>query len=257
MGTASVTILWKRDIRGVTYEVRSAGNTRRLYTDGVFHSQYNPRRPVGGSVWDLLLLPAFFSPRGEIHRVLVLGVGGGAVIGQLNHFLDLEQVVGVELNPVHLRVARRFFQVEEPNVSLVEGDAVAWVRRYRGPPFDLVIDDLFGESDGEPVRTIAADRDWMALLGGLLGPAGTLVMNFDSRAGLRQCAYFHEPGIRRQFQTAFQLTTRLYENHIGAFLRGSASRQDLLDELQTYPELNIHRRTCRLNFSVNRALVRC
>ena len=101
-----MALLWHKQDGNTRYEVRSAGNTRRLYTNGVFHSQYNSTQPVTGSVWDLLLLPAFFLPASSLKRVLVLGVGGGAVIRQLNHFLQPEQIVGVELNPVHLEVAR-------------------------------------------------------------------------------------------------------------------------------------------------------
>ena len=52
-----MALLWERRVEGTLYQVRSAGRTRRLYTNGVFHSQYNPVRPVTGSVWDLLLLP--------------------------------------------------------------------------------------------------------------------------------------------------------------------------------------------------------
>lgn len=247
-----MAILWKREIHGSTYEVRSAGQTRRLYTDGVFHSQYNPRQPVGGSVWDLLMLPAFFYPRGQLKRVLVLGVGGGAVIRQLNHFLALEQVVGVELNPIHLQVAKRYFGADEANVSLVEDDAVTWLKAYTGPKFDLIIDDLFGEAGGQPERAVVADKRWMALLARRLSPGGALVMNFDSRKGLRSSAYFKEPAIRQQFKCAFQLTTRLYENHIGAFLRRQCQRKDLFAELTTYPLLNTERKTCRLNFEVKK-----
>jgi len=247
-----LAVLWKREIHGSTYEVRSAGQTCRLYTDGVFHSQFNPRQPVGGSVWDLLMLPAFFYPRGAIRRVLVLGVGGGAVIRQLNHFLELEQVVGVELNPIHLQVAKRFFKVDAANVSLVEDDAVAWLKAYKGPKYDLIIDDLFAEAGGQPERAVAADKAWMSLLRRHLSASGALVMNFDGRSGLRNCAYFREPAIKRQFACAFQLTTRLYENHIGAFLRKDCMRKDLFAELATYSQLNTERKTCRLNFEVKK-----
>jgi len=60
--------------------VRSAGYSLRLYTDGVFHTQYNPGNPLTGHIWDLLMLPAFFYEPDTIKRVLVLGVGGVASI---------------------------------------------------------------------------------------------------------------------------------------------------------------------------------
>ena len=55
-----MAILWQKKIKNTQYEVRSAGQTRRLYTDGVFHSQFNPNRAITGGVWDLLMLPTFF-----------------------------------------------------------------------------------------------------------------------------------------------------------------------------------------------------
>ena len=90
------------------YQVRTAGRTRRLYTNGVFHSQYNPANPVTGHVWDLLMIPAFFHAPDSVQRVLVLGVGGGAVIGLLRRFVSPAAVVGFELSPLHVFVARRF-----------------------------------------------------------------------------------------------------------------------------------------------------
>ncbi|QKQ25565.1 hypothetical protein [Candidatus Reidiella endopervernicosa] len=57
-----MALLWYRKEGESRYEVRSAGATRRLYTNGVFHSQYNPNRPISGSVWGLLMLPALYYP---------------------------------------------------------------------------------------------------------------------------------------------------------------------------------------------------
>ena len=45
-----MAILWQKIIKNTQYEVRSAGQTRRLYTDGVFHSQFNPQRAITGGV---------------------------------------------------------------------------------------------------------------------------------------------------------------------------------------------------------------
>ena len=55
-----MALLWSHREKGVLYQVRAAGSSRRLYADGVLHTQFNPRRIVTGSVWDLLWLPVFF-----------------------------------------------------------------------------------------------------------------------------------------------------------------------------------------------------
>lgn len=230
--------------------MRSAGNSRRLYTNGVFHSQYNPTQPLTGNVWDLLLLPAFFLPETAVQRVLVLGVGGGAVIRQLEHFLAPQRIIGVELNPVHLQVAQRFFGVTGENIELHQADARWWLKRYHGEPFDMIIDDLFSDTDGDAQRAVAADGPWLRGLLKHLNPHGVLVCNFGSARELKESAVFQVPAVARRFASAFQLTTPLYENAIGAFTLQAAETGMLRERLRTTPGLNPGRRGGRLNFRI-------
>lgn len=236
------------------YQVRSAGRTRRLYTNGVFHSQYNPSSPVAGSVWDLLLLPAFMQRLCSVKRVLVLGVGGGAVIKQLQHFLSPEAIVGVELNPVHLEVATRFFGVKGVGVELIHADAVTWLERYKGPDFDLIIDDLFGEIDGEPSRAVAADSQWCGVLLKHLAEDGALVMNFDEASGLKRCAFLDktETGLltKAHWKDAWCFSTPLYSNAIGCFSRQRLGRSDFRAQLQGFRELDERRAGCKLKYQL-------
>lgn len=247
-----MAILWTRCVDGTRYEVRSAGHTRRLYTDGVFHSQYNLRRPVTGGIWDLLSLPAFFYPPGAIRRVLVLGVGGGAVIRQLLHFAAPQEVVGVELDAVHLDLARRFFGLDDPRFTPVQAEAAAWVAAYQGAPFDLIIDDVFGGRDGEPRRAVPATAAWFRALLRHLGPQGALVMNFIANADLYGCGYFTNAAVARRFGSAFRLSHPLHENAIGAFLRPAVHSRELRARLAGVPGLDPGRRSSLLRYRICR-----
>lgn len=233
-----MALLWERRVDGTLYQVRSAGRTRRLYTNGVFHSQYNPVRPVTGSVWDLLLLPAFFYAPGELRRVLVLGVGGGAVIRQLCQFIQPEAIVGVELNTVHLSIARRFFGVKGAGVLLEQADAVDWVRRYRGPGFDMIVDDLFADDAGEPQRAVFADADWVDSLSRCLNPGGAIVSNFTSPLELSVSAFLGDAACRRRFRSAFSLSTSRNHNAVGVFLDKPADTRALRERLKRIPLLD-------------------
>lgn len=247
-----MAVIWQH-VQGTThYEVRSAGASRRLYTDGVFHSQFNPKRPVSGSVWDLLFLPAFFRPPGSVRRVLVLGVGGGAVIRQIRHFLRPDQITGVELDPVHLRIARRFFGVGGQGVTLVRDDAAEWVRNYDGEPFDYVVDDLFGAEGGEPVRAVVANSEWFLCLTRILAHDGVLTLNFPTAYSLSHCGFFRSRRLRKQFPAAYRFTLPLYENGIGAFLRCSSNTRSLRQNLTRVPGLDTRKKTCRLRFATHR-----
>ncbi|GAB3106743.1 class I SAM-dependent methyltransferase [Aestuariicella hydrocarbonica] len=268
-----MALIWQKQVthagKTTQYEVRNAGRTRRLYTNGVFHSQYSPSRPVAGSVWDLLLLPAFFHRPGLINRVLVLGVGGGAVLKQLQYFLQPEVIVGVELNPVHIQVAKRFFKVTGDEFELVCADALEWLEQYQGPPFDLIIDDLFGEEGGEPCRAVAADEAWCALLKKHLMDSGSVAINFDTPELMQRCFWLAEHAADPKalskkspatndhlpadwWQQVYQLSTPLYSNCIALFTQQPTPRHEFLENLRQFKELDESRTTCKLNYQLRR-----
>lgn len=244
-----MTLLWETTRDGTRYSVRSHGASVRLYSNGVFHSQWNPDRPFAGGVWDCLGLPALYRPPDATRRVLLLGVGGGAVIRQLERLVPGASITGVEIDPVHLDVARRFFGVADApagasdgrmsvsderggvsnertstsdgrdeggavDVTLVEADAVAWLRARAGEPFDLIVDDLFGHDEGEPVRARALTPDWIALLRASVTDAGLAVVNcVDGRELKTAASAFADEG----FHHARRWAQSGYENAIGVF----------------------------------------
>jgi spermidine synthase len=245
-----VAVIWQKEFDGKLHEVRSVGGTRRLYTDGVFHSQFNLNHPVTGSIWDLMLLPAFFRPQGSIQRILVLGVGGGAVLRQLNYFLRPNTIVGVEINPHHLHVAERYFEVKGKPYELNEANAIEWLLYYQGEPFDLIIEDLYGEEYGQPARAIAPDANWFNLLSRHLVDDGVLVMNFLDHDELKQSAWFHDRAITERLPYAFRLTTTLYENSVAAFMQQPSSSATLRRNLMKVPELDPRRKASRLRYAI-------
>ncbi len=244
-----MAILWQKTIKNTLYEVRSAGKTVRMYTDGVFHSQYNPEHEVIGGVWDVLMLPAFFTPVESIQRVLVLGVGGGAVIHQLHRYIKPAEIIGIELNPVHIMLAKRYFGISNKLAQLIQADAIKWLNEYSGPPFDLIIEDLFTEHEGEPVRVAKANKAWFEKLNSHLSPQGILVMNFISTKELKNSAGVSYKKISALFESSFQFTVAHYENAIGAFLKVPATSQMLRQRIK---EIDILRKSKKLDFHIRK-----
>jgi spermidine synthase len=249
-----MSIVWQHCEGESCYQVRRAGGSLRLYTNGVLHSQYNAQRPLTGSVWDLLLLPAFFYAPGAIRRVLVLGVGGGAVIRQLRHFVQPRQIIGVDLSGIHLTIAERFFGVTGPDVQLVRADAARWLRDYAGEPFDMIIDDLFADTDGEPVRAVAAHRQWASLLLDHLAADGVVVSNFPGRADLRYSAWLQDRRVRAVLRAAFELGNARNHNAVGVFLRRPATTRQLRRRLVAHPELDPRRKRSPLQYRIRTLL---
>ena len=235
-----MAILWQKKINDTCFEVRTAGRTRRLYTNGVFHSQYHPDRTHSGGVWDLLVMPAFFRPPGRVKRVLLLGVGGGSAIHLLRQFVHPVEIIGIELSKTHLQIARQFFGIKNHMATLHHADAVQWLKEYDGPPFDFIIDDLFGNTD-DTERAVPATTAWCKTLLHNLKSNGTLVMNFIGVRALKKSACVADPGIARHFKSAFQLSLPAYQNMIGVFLGAPSSAKLLRENLQNIPEFSKNR----------------
>ncbi|MDX1692571.1 MAG: hypothetical protein R3208_02325 [Ketobacteraceae bacterium] len=249
-----MAILWQQQEDGTHYEVRQAGRSVRLYSNGVLHSQYNPDRPVTRSVWDLLTLPALFLPQDHIQRVLLLGVGGGAVLHQLNRWFNPGLMIGVELSGVHLHVAKHYFQLNNANTVLYEADARDWLSQYQGPPFDMIIDDLYGHHEGEPVRAVPLDRNWCELLDRHVAHDGLLVVNTVAWKELKQSSLVADADLQQRFASAFRLVTPTCDNAVGAFFRRPAKKRFFRERMAALEELNQADRSGLLRYQIRKLL---
>lgn len=218
-----MALLWEHTEDDITYEVRNAGSSIRLYTNGVFHSQYSPRHLFTGAIWDLLTLPALFS-HSRVDNVLMLGVGGGAAIHQLNRLLSPQKIVGVELLRVHLDIARRFFDVGDyDNVTLYHDDAVKWLQR-NPDRFDLVIDDVFVDGIDDPLRPMDGTNDaWYLPLSEHITDTGVLVQNHVMPELAREQVGRNEKLLKAHFKSAILFRVPTFENCIVGLYRESVN----------------------------------
>lgn len=223
-----MSIVWEITENGTLYSVRQAGGSVRLYSNRVFHSQWNPDRPIAGAVWDCLSLPVLFRNQAQLHHGALLGVGGGAVLRQLEALRQFESFVGVELDDVHIDIAHDWFGVTEEHANLVHDDAVGWLWRYEGEPFDLLIDDLFGHDEHEPLRAQMLTQEWVGRLAELTTESGLLVVNCIDRAELNRARpHFRASG----FEHGVSFSQAQYDNHIGVFSRTALDQKRWLQAL--------------------------
>lgn len=182
--------IWFKQTEHGRYEVRTAGNSLRLYTNGVFHSQWNSKKPLAGHLWDLLFLPLCFKPDFPSCRsALILGVGGGAIINLLQHFCLVKKITAVDLDPEHFFVAKHLFGIEQGAalVDCVEQDAKVFIERNT-KKYDFILEDLFlhQKDANDAARAIDATEEWLAALSSALTVKGLLVMNFESLRQLQR-----------------------------------------------------------------------
>lgn len=232
--------LWSKQTQDSHYRVTGAGRSVRLFTNGVFHSQFNPANVFSGALWDCLSLPTLLHTRAvtDAHvsglRILVLGVGGGAVLRQLRFLHTLPSITGVDLDAIHLRVAKRWFGVNHKLDQLIEADAVKWVRENSERRYDIIIDDLFGDYEGEPIRAVNMDRAWTKALFKLLAPEGLIVANFIDQQELNRAKLCEN----RRVASALSLSHPAYENCIGIFNTEKCNEAQWRNCLKSHPALN-------------------
>lgn len=212
-----MALIWSHLDGGNRYELRSAGASLRLYRNGVNHSQWNPDRPLSGSIWDLITLPALQRSVGRIEDALILGFGAGTVARQLCDLAGVRRVVGLELDPMHLSIAQGFFDCDA-RCQLVAADAVEWVRsQEKRACFDLIIDDLYDEEGGVPTRCAPMDAEWFEAILELLRPEGILVLNVIEPGKVSHLPPVSEANFRQRLphRTMYQIDG--YENRVLAF----------------------------------------
>ena len=208
-----MALLWHHDDGENVYEVRSAGASVRLYRNGVNHSQWNPNRPLAGSVWDMLTLPSLHRQRGSIRDALMLGFGAGASGRQLRELAQVEHLVGLELDPVHLSIADGFFECAE-GCDLIAGDAVEWVESAMDGSYDYIVDDLYGEEGDVPVRCVPLDRGWFESVLRLLRPGGIFVLNMIEPEKVPYLPILGEEELRSRFPHRLGFQLEGYENRV-------------------------------------------
>lgn len=238
--------VWKHKRGDTTYEVRSAGNSLRLYTNGAFHSQHNPQYLFTGAIWDLLTLPSLCSTNPP-ENVLLLGVGGGTAIHQLSRLHELVSLTGIDIDQVHLQVAIEIFGVSYPHTQLICDDARDWLASHQSK-HDLLVDDIFQHADNwrtdDPYRPHKTDRNWFRMLTGHLSRNGMLIQNHIDPASARHAR--KELGALGYRLLTF--TNDGYANQVIAACRSDTSARQLKRNLETRLAAMPRRETSRLRF---------
>lgn len=163
--------------------VKQEGRVRSLYLGrrmDIVHTRLNLDRPADliSPYQQCLLLGfgLFDKPREQVKRVAMIGLGGGAI----TRFFQLKRpdlvFHSVEIDPVVVAVARRFFGVRD---TLGYRSYVMDGRRFIAAakrPYDVIILDAFDAEATMPKQL--ASREFFRLIRRRLSPRGVLITNF-------------------------------------------------------------------------------
>jgi spermidine synthase len=130
------------------------GYNRRIYTESVFNTKDERDLPVS---YTRFMTSSLVYAK-NVHSVLEIGFGGGRTAWYLHRFLPDTSITSVELDPVIVDLAHKYFGIkDEPNFQVVNEDGrkflanskdhydIILIDAYRGPfvPFHLLTKEFY------------------------------------------------------------------------------------------------------------------
>ncbi len=127
-------------------------------------------------------------PRQE--RVLIVGLGGGAMVHFLAKFDPQVKVDVVEIDPAVVQVAQDYFGVRrQGNVNIITADAFQVLAESQ-TPYDVIYMDAFlkpsGDTDTTGVPLRLKQVQFYRSLSRTLKPDGAVVFNLNPHSGMRE-----------------------------------------------------------------------
>ena len=116
-------------------------------------------------------------------RVLIVGLGGGAMVRFLTHYEPQVQIDAVEIDPAVVRLADQYFGVRTGgNVRVHTADAVTFVESV-AEGYDLILMDAFlrpsSDTDTTGVPTRLKTLEFLGRLKRALAPGGVVAFNIN------------------------------------------------------------------------------
>lgn len=175
---AAGAIIYEDESRYNYIAVRQWGSERHLkLNDGVgIHSVYHPDTVLSLGIWDYFLLAPFFrrcaaaapeqaacqrqdSLLAAPTNLLIIGLAAGTVSELYTNLYGAIPITGIELDPQIIEVGRRYFGMNQPNLTAIAADGRRWLAQqpataqwdviaidaYRPPyiPFHLTTVEFF------------------------------------------------------------------------------------------------------------------
>ncbi|HBC73641.1 MAG: hypothetical protein A2008_10250 [Candidatus Wallbacteria bacterium GWC2_49_35] len=229
--------LYEKDSQYQYVQVVSRGGyTLLLLNEGVCEHSAKPRRGyLTGGYWDCMsVLAALSSKKGEPLRVLILGLAGGTMAWQLDHFYGDSRslsIDGVEIDPAVVEAGRLHFGLDGiKSLKVYTADARAFVREGRRGPYDLIIADAFRQPY---IPFHLTTREFYESCRELLSERGIFAINLGTAVGEKTLVDSFTATFKSAFEHVYIFSLAndsiMFDNHIVVGARSPVSPSALAD----------------------------
>jgi spermidine synthase len=168
------TVIFRADTQYHRITVTEDEDTRHLRFDRSHQSAIALDDPYESRIRYPDYMHLALALRPDPKRVLVLGLGGGAITKRFWRDYPGVHVDSAEIDPVVIDVARRYFWLpEDERMRVFNEDARRYVQRT-GETYDIIVVDAY-TSDSLPFHLTTAE--FFAELEGIMAPGGVVAYN--------------------------------------------------------------------------------
>ena len=129
--------------------VRQWGSEHHLkLNEGIgLHSVYHPDMLLSDGIWDYFLLAPYFGAPPDVpedYQMLLIGLAGGTISELFTNVYGPIEITGIELDPQIIEIGRRYFAMNQPNLTAIAADGRRWLSQQ--PPdtqWDLIAVDAY------------------------------------------------------------------------------------------------------------------
>jgi spermidine synthase len=134
----AVGLLYEKESPFNYIQVLDAGVERQLRLnegEGI-HSVYRASGGLADGIWDYFLIAPAFNPApyspAHVKQVCIVGLAAGTMVQLFTEAYGPEAIAGAELDPEIIEVGRRWFGMNQPNLSAVAADGRRFLRDFSG-----------------------------------------------------------------------------------------------------------------------------
>lgn len=188
-------------------EVWASDRAAEFRVAGAVHAWWHRDRFLTGLAWDNLVAASLLRPAGPPRSLLMLGLAGGTSLRAIRHLLPDVRLVAVDLDPGIVALARRHMHLDDLGIETHEADAYDWLRAYRGPRFDVAIDDVYQALPHDVARPSHGAGAVVGLLRRAVDRDGVVVANLVTGPGHRSVQSAFRKAFGAHFKTVRSVTT--------------------------------------------------
>jgi spermidine synthase len=153
--------------------------TLELNEGQAFHSVYEPYGVLTGDYWDSVLVLPFLTRSDPPESAAFLGNAAGTATRIYEEYLPRTEIDGVEIDSELSEIGRRYFDMNNPNLSLHHEDARPFLRRI-DKDYDVILVDAYRQPY---IPFYLATREFFELCRDRLADDGTLIVNVGHPEG--------------------------------------------------------------------------